>query len=116
MRRESVATQVIPEYGFALLHARTNGIVNPTFSICLPKDGGMFKNPYFQKIFAVIIMLMPKDGHIEENKRILGYLSSRLVENEDLLTVIFTGDRKQIKEAVSKELNGYFNQYLDGFH
>lgn len=116
MNREAMGTQVIPEYGFALLHARTKGVIRPSFSVCLTKDGEMFSHPYFKKIFAVIIMLMPEDELVDENRKILGWLSTRLIENEKFLNVIFEGNKEKMKQFVDKELKGYFNQYLNSFH
>ena len=36
MRREEIATQVYAEFGFALLHNRSEGVVRPTLAVCLP--------------------------------------------------------------------------------
>lgn len=115
-RREALGTQVIPEYGFALFHARTKGVIHPSFSVCLPKDGEMFTHPYFKRIFAAVIMLMPEDELAEENRKLLGWLSTRLVENEEFLNIIFEGSKEKIKRYVDEELKGYFNHYLSRFH
>jgi mannitol operon transcriptional antiterminator len=112
-RREKIASQIIPEYGFALLHSRTKGAIRPNFSVCLTKALGEFKNPYFQNIRAVIIMLIPDDEHANENSDIMGYLSGKLVENNDFLDTIFTGDKENIRNFISRELKKYFSQYLD---
>jgi mannitol operon transcriptional antiterminator len=112
-RREKIASQIIPEYDFALLHSRTRGVVRPVFSVCLTKGLGEFKDPFFKNIRAVIIMLIPEDDHLEENTSIMGYLSSKLVESNDFLQTIFTGDKDNIRAYLTKELKRYFNQYLD---
>jgi mannitol operon transcriptional antiterminator len=112
-RREKIATQVIPEYDFVLLHTRTKGVLVPSFSICLTKELGSFTNPFFKGIHAVIIMLIPDDDNTKENSSIMGYLSSKLVETNDFLNVIFTGDKERILKFMSKELKKYFYQYLD---
>ncbi len=112
-RREKIASQIIPEYDFALLHSRTKGVVRPCFSVCLTKELGEFVEPYFQKIRAIIIMLIPEDEHLEENTSLMGYLSSKLVESNDFLNTIFTGDKENIRTYLTVELKRYFSQYLD---
>ncbi|MBP1754099.1 MAG: transcriptional antiterminator, BglG [Firmicutes bacterium] len=112
-RREKIASQIIPEYNFALLHSRTKGVVRPCFSVCLTNELGEFRDPYFHKIRAVIIMLIPEDEHMEENTSLMGCLSSKLVESNDFLNTIFTGDRENIRSYLTMELKRYFSQYLD---
>jgi mannitol operon transcriptional antiterminator len=112
-KREKLASQIIPEYGFALLHSRTKGVIRPNFSVCLTKGLGEFKDPFFRNIHVVIIMLIPDDEHATESSDIMGYLSSKLVENNEFLDVIFTGDKENIRSFISKELKKYFNQYLE---
>ena len=70
-------------------------------------------DPYFKKIRAVIIMLIPEDDHLEENTSIMGYLSSKLVESNDFLNTIFTGEKENIRSYIAMELKRYFSQYLD---
>jgi mannitol/fructose-specific phosphotransferase system IIA component (Ntr-type) len=112
-RREKIASQIIPEYGFALLHSRTKGVIRPCFSVCVTKGLDEYRDPFFQNIRAIIIMLIPDDAHATENSDIMGYLSSQLVENEEFLKTIFTGDKENIRSLISKELKKYFTQYLD---
>ncbi|WP_099467320.1 BglG family transcription antiterminator [Konateibacter massiliensis] len=113
-RREQIATQIVPELDFALLHTRTKGVIKPSFSICLTKDLKAFSDPYFKSIHVVIIMLLPDDENIEINRRILGHLSSSLIEDEEFLSTIFGGDKEEIKGMLAKQLKIYFNQYIDG--
>jgi mannitol operon transcriptional antiterminator len=112
-RREKIASQIIPEYDFALLHSRTKGVVRPVFAVCVTKELGEFTDPFFQKIRAVIIMLIPEDEHMEENGDLLGFLSGKLVESNDFLDTIFTGDKENIRAFITRELKRYFSQYLD---
>lgn len=111
--REQMGTQVYPEFGFALFHTRTEGVVKPVFSVYLTKDLGLYKDPYFREIGAVIVMLLPQDGHVEENSQILGHLSEQLIEEPDFLDTIMEGDKEQIRGQVSRYLKLFFNQYLD---
>lgn len=112
-RREKIASQIIPEYDFALLHTKTKGVLRPSFSICVTKDSKEFRDPYFKSIHGIIIMLLPDDEHVDINREILGYLSSSLIENVDFLPVIFTGEKEKIREFISKMLKKFFNQFID---
>ncbi len=111
--RERLASQMIPEYDFALLHSRTRGVLQPSFRVCVTKNKGRFEDPFFQGIHAVIIMLIPEDEHVSENSDMLGYLSGKLVESREFLQVIFSGEQEEIRAFLTKELKLYFNTYLD---
>lgn len=113
IRREKIATQIIPEYEFALLHSKTRGVLKPIFAVCLTKDLTEFRDPYFMNIKAVIIMLIPDDDNALENGDIMGHLSSKLVDSNTFLDIILKGDKQEIKSFISKELKNYFNQYLE---
>ena len=112
-RREKISSQIIPEYGFALLHSRTGGVVKPNFSLCVTKDRTAFLDPYFKGIKAVIIMLIPEDDQVGINSDIMGCLSSQLIESSEFLKVMFEGEKEMVKEKVEKVLRQYFKQYLE---
>lgn len=113
MRREKISSQMIPEYGFALLHSRTKGVVKANFSICVTKDRTAFVNPYFKGIKAVVIMLIPEDDQVAVNSNIMGCLSSQLVENKEFLRLIFEEEKEVVRDYVEKILRHYFKQYLE---
>ncbi len=113
LHREKLGTQIFAEFGFALLHTRTKGVMRPGFSICMTEEKGSFEDPYFKGIRTVLIMLLPEDEHIKENSDILGYLSSTLIEDYAFLDVIQAGETEEIRKALSKYLKQYFNQYLN---
>lgn len=110
--REKIASQVFAEFGFALLHTRTKGVMRPSFSVCLTKDGKAFKDPYFKGISVVLVMLLPVDENIRINSDILGYISSSLIEDYDFLLTITGGDKPKIEEELSKQLRKYFNKCI----
>lgn len=113
LEREKIATQIFEEMGFALLHARTNGTLNPSITFCVTNGGKPFQNPYMKQIRGVIMMLMPRDSYTMQNSQILGFISSSLVEEEDFLSTIFEGDQEKMKQYLTRLLRQYFNQYLD---
>lgn len=113
MQRERLCSQIFPDLGFALLHARTEGVAKPVFSVCQTKNGEPFEDPYWKEIGVVLIMLVPKDDHEAENSAILGVLSERLVEEEAFLEAVRYGGKEEIRGLISQYLNQYFKHYLD---
>lgn len=112
-RREKLGSQIFPDMGIALFHARTDGVGKPVFSVCQTKDGSPFKAAEFRGICAALVMLVPKDGQVRENSDILGVLSERLVEEDAFLEAVRHGQKEEIRRFVSKYLNQYFKQFLD---
>lgn len=112
IRREQISSQVFAEFGFALLHTRTKGVIRPSFNVCMTRDLGPFKDPYFKGITIVFIMLVPVDEHLQVNNDILGYISSLLIEEYEFLDIIAGGQKEEIRSALSRYLKKYFNQYL----
>lgn len=111
-KREKMGSQIFAEFGFALLHTRSKGVVRPSFTVCMTKDLQAFKDPYFKNIQVVFIMLIPIDENIKINSEILGYISSVLVEDYTFMDTVLTGDKKAIQNAVSAHLKKFFNKYL----
>lgn len=114
MRREKISSQIFAEFGFALLHTRTKGVIRPEFAVCMTKDLEPFQDPYFKGIRTVIIMLVPVDDHGKMNNEIMGYLSSMLIEEYEFLEVLLRGNKEEIRGLISRYLKEYFNRYLSG--
>lgn len=114
-RRERISSQVFAEFGFALLHARTKGVVRPSFAVCMTKDLKCFEDPYMKGIDIVFVMLVPADGHVKVDNDIMGYISSMLIEEYDFMDTVRMGDKEKIRALLSKYLKKYFNKYLTGF-
>lgn len=112
-RREQMGSQIFPDMGIALFHARSKGVSKPVFSVCRTKDGKPFGNPHFKGILAVLVMLVPVDEYEKENSDILGTLSERLVEEDAFLEAVQSGEKEDIRSFVSRYLNQYFKQCLE---
>jgi len=112
-RRETMGSQFFPDFSFALLHARTAGVPRPVFTVFKPGTGKQFLSPDMKGIRAAIIMLMPEEEHVNENASMLGYLSQKLVEEDEFLNTIMTGEEEDIRGLLSRYLKKYFNRYLD---
>lgn len=113
LAREKLATQLVKEMEFALLHARTKGVEKPII-LFGKTDKEEFIDPYMKGIKAIILMLMPPEYHAKQNGQILGYISSSLVEDTQFLKTIFQGEKLEIKQYLTKLLKDYFNHYLEG--
>ena len=111
-RREKISSQIFAEFGFALLHTRTKGVVRPSFTVCMTKDLKPFFDPYFRNIQVVFIMLLPADSNVKTNSAILGYISTVLIEDPAFMDTVLTGDRENIRRALSAHLKKFFNTYL----
>ena len=111
-KREKIASQIFAEFGFALLHTRTKGVVRPSFTVCMTKDLQPFKNPYFKGIQVVFIMLLPVDENIKINSEILGYISSVLIEDYAFMDTVLGGDKEEIRSALSVHLKKFFSKYI----
>ena len=115
LRREQIASQVFAEFGFALFHARTKGVMRPAFSVCMTKDLEPFADAYFKGIQIVFIMLAPADDHVKINGDIMGYISSMLIEDYEFMDIVVKGDKEEIRSALYANLKKYFNKYIGGF-
>lgn len=113
-QREQISSQIFAEFGFALLHTRTRGVIRPEFAVCMTRDLGAFQDPYFKGITTVFIMLVPVDDNIKINNDILGYISSLLIEQYEFMEIISRGQKEEIRDALSRYLKKYFNRFLSG--
>lgn len=113
MKREQMNSQIFPDFGFALFHTRTRGVMKPSFSVCVTRGRGAFTDSCFKQIRAVIVMLLPIDDHVRENREILGYISEKLVEEEAFLDTIMDGGKEEVREFLATCLRQFFQQYLD---
>lgn len=112
-RRERLGSQLFPDFSFALLHARTSGVIRPSFAACVPKDRGVFTSEKLSGIRVAILMLVPEDENVRENTDILGFLSEKLVEDETFLRTLMEKEEEEIRAQVSRYLKQYFSQFLD---
>ena len=111
-KREQIATQVFAEFGFALVHTRTNGVVRPSFAVCMTKDLQEFKDPYFKGIKIAFVMLIPWDGNEKVNREIFGYVSTLLIEEMDFIDTVLSGRKEEIQNSLSSYLKKFFSRYL----
>ena len=100
--RERIATQVIPEYSFLLLHAKTPAVEEPVLCLLRPQSGP-FSDPYLQGTALAVVLLAPPGGPSELNT-LLGAVSSALVEDPQFLNALRTGSAQEIRPRLESVL------------
>lgn len=113
IRREEIATQIIPQLGIGLFHARTKGVLHPCVYVCRTTSRESFTNPYMQKIKAAVFMFVPQDDYAEDNSRMLASISGRLYEDGQFLNDVKTADQEVIRHYLNDTLRDYFKNYLN---
>ncbi|MBQ7148627.1 MAG: BglG family transcription antiterminator [Pseudobutyrivibrio sp.] len=115
MAREAIMSQVFPEIGIALLHARSRAVKECMVISAAPEVQQEFADPKLKGIGAVLCMIMPLDSHRKENSEMLGRISSAIVEDENFLEAIKKGEEAQVRNKLQKILKGYFTEQLSSF-
>ncbi len=103
-KREELSTQVIPEFGFVLLHAKTKGVDASKVIIINPKSSH-FKDEYFFNSKAIVVMLIPEDD--PRGVLAISSISSALFDDKLLLDDIKSGNKQSIKRYIEKVLKEY---------
>ncbi len=112
LEREKISSQIFPELNFALLHAKSSGVKNPSFNIFTTEDLSAFTSPDFNGISVIFTMLIPKDKNEKINSEIMGNISSSMVENNELLESILINDNIATLKNISKSLKKFFSNYI----
>lgn len=103
LKREKQSSNVYPDFNFALLHASEETMTHCVCKCILP-----IKKPFTSQslstIRVVLCMLIPATP-LEEQKRMMSYLSSLLIEEEGIIEKIET----------SQDIKAMFSQYLQQF-
>ena len=110
-KREYLGTQVVPELEIVLLHAKTFGVNFPLFKIIIPEEK-MFVNDYFKKTKACILMLLPENSS-QEISKLMGSISSALIDMPQFLKSILEGNKEEIKSFIEMEIQETLAQYCD---
>nr|WP_324292590.1 BglG family transcription antiterminator [uncultured Caproiciproducens sp.] len=111
LAREKISSQVVESYQFALLHAKTGGVIKPVFAVILPNHPP-FSSEYLKGAELAVIMLIPKGSEGKQHSQMMGKLSSALIEDEDFLIALKSGDREASYTKIQEILEGYFAQKI----
>jgi len=111
LAREKISSQVVESYQFALLHAKTDGVANPVFAVILPNHPP-FASEYLKGAVLAVVMLIPKGSGGKAHSQMMGKLSSALIEDEDFLNALKSGNREASYAKIQEILEGYFAQKI----
>ncbi len=110
--RESISSQVLAEFGFALLHARTTGVNQPIVTIYVPDSSDIFTDVYFKKIRVVFVILIPDDENLEINGELLGYISSAIIEDPSFLEIALKKNQEAVRDYISTRMKEFLQENL----
>jgi mannitol operon transcriptional antiterminator len=108
--RETLDTQVIPEFQIAFFHCRTIGVVGSKMRVILPK-GSKFTDSYFRQIRAIIVMLVDKRNMREVLA--ISKIGAAIFEDEKFLSAIHRGETQQVQFTIEKILNNYLQEKFE---
>ncbi|WP_416176507.1 BglG family transcription antiterminator [Clostridium sp.] len=107
--REKLSNQVIPEFGFTLLHAKTKGVNESKLLLIRPKSK-YFKDTYFSKSTAVVAMLIPDND--PRDTLAISSISNSLFEDEVFLHNIKNGRKEEIIHNIEEVLKQYLAEQV----
>ena len=110
LRRESLSSQVIPEYNIVLLHAKTDAVTNSKFIVIKPSSNN-FIDPYFHNAKSVIVMLIPKD--LDNQVMAIARISSAIFDNKGFLNSIIDGNKDMINKYIENTLRQYLKERFE---
>ncbi|MDR1808165.1 MAG: PRD domain-containing protein [Propionibacteriaceae bacterium] len=105
MAREHLSSQVIPELGVVLLHARTEGVDAPVFALLLPRSPA-FTQPELKGARAAVVMLIPPAAN-PDRTALMGALSAALIQSEPFLADIAAHRPAQVLGDVTAHLETF---------
>jgi hypothetical protein len=119
-------TQVIPDLGITLLHARSVGVKEPVFAVVKP-EGGRFLHEHFAicrvnahtSCWSCVLMLLPQYDKEQDKAydtksgmaRVMGNISAALVETPSFLEAVKAGNRNVIYSILEAELSDFLSGY-----
>jgi mannitol operon transcriptional antiterminator len=108
-KREELSTQVIPEFEFVLLHAKTKGVDASKFILIKP-ESSYLKSEYFSKSKAVVVMLIPEDD--PRGVLAISSISSALFDDEIFLDDIKSGNKQAVESYIERVLKEYLSEQI----
>ncbi len=111
--REKLATQIFPEFSFALLHAKTDAVAEPRFCAFTAAECAPFADFYLGGIRIIFVMLIPMQAESELNAELFGFLSGSLVEDDTLVNCVLEGKEVAVQEHLAALLETFFVKYIN---
>ncbi len=110
--REALSTQVYPEIGFALLHAKVDAVNEPRFCAFTTPEHAPFTHPHWGGILVVLIMLAPAQAENTLDSELLGAISGNLIEENEMLGCVHAGEQEAARAHLASLLEGFFSRYI----
>lgn len=104
LKREKLSSQVVPEFEITLLHTKTKVIDTSKFIVVIPEDDE-FKNEYFKKSKAVLVMIISDDDPRETLA--ISAISTAIFDDDDFLNDIKCGNQKKVINYIEKILKEF---------
>ncbi|MBE5890052.1 MAG: PRD domain-containing protein [Lachnospiraceae bacterium] len=114
-KREKIMSQLFPELGFGLFHCKSRAVNECSILTATARSRTGFTDESMKHIKVIICMTMPDDDEVKENGKMLGEVSSALIDQDDFLPLIETGDTEEIRNRIQNILRHYFNGFLNHF-
>lgn len=108
-KREAISAQVIPEFEFVFLHAKTKGVDASKFIVIKP-NAPYFKERYFNKSKVVVVMLIPEDD--PRTTLAISRISVALFEDSVFLDDVKNGETQQIRLSTERILKEYLKEKM----
>ena len=114
LAREQVMSQVFPEIGIALFHCRSKAVKECQIITAAPDKDRDFADQRLKGIRAALCMAMPIDEHRQQNADMLGRISGAIIEDEEFLKTLKTGDEEAIQDKLQRIMKDYFSERING--
>lgn len=110
-RREEIGSTIMSDGEMMLLHARTDGVLEPKLGIVKTKKPIKIGSEKDSKVSVVLVMLSPKQSTNNVIK-VFNVISQALVESDKFYNDIKKENEDNAKESIKKILyNYYYNNY-----
>lgn len=103
--RENKGSNVYNSFGFALLHASTDLVEQCTIKLLKPNTK-TFNNEELDNIQIILLMLIPTKAN-QIQKRIMSYISSMLIEDDQFLTNLANSNQEDLEEIFNNILQKF---------
>lgn len=107
-QREALGSVIMNTMGFALLHAKSEGMDHAVMGVCYPQTS--FQETSLMDIHYILVLLMPMDAGMITTQ-LMAQLSRGLLEDREYQRAIEHKDTRNIKNAMTRLFQTVFEQF-----